>query len=363
MKLALPEANHNPFIITESVATMNMIYFWFIGTFITIFGCLFLSSFTLSSGTPTVKTSIEEEKHSWTNGSPMPTARTEISAALLDDKIYVVAGQTKQELTNIVEVYDPVSDKWSNDVAPLPIALDHSAMAAYNGKLYLVGGFLEAQEGEDKPPTNLLFIYDPVINKWLEGEPMPTARGGLVAHFINGTLYAVGGSLTDRTDPLNLNEAYNPATNTWEERSPMPTPRHHMTSEVVDGKLYVVGGRETRVPSSLNVNEMYDPENDRWIMLEPMSSERSSIAAGSFGDGYIYVFGGEKEEGSFNKNERYNVEANKWTQDISMPTPRLGLEAVQYKDKIYVIGGKESQPNSSATDVNEIFRTNTSQIK
>ena len=42
-------------------------------------------------------------------------------------------------------------------------------------------------------------------NEWQEGKPMPTGRGALNVNFINGTLYAVGGS-SDR--PLNSNEAY-----------------------------------------------------------------------------------------------------------------------------------------------------------
>jgi hypothetical protein len=56
----------------------------------------------------------------WSNGAPMPTARSEISSAVLDDKIYVIGGfEIGHSTTSIVEVYDPVTEKWST-VTPLP---------------------------------------------------------------------------------------------------------------------------------------------------------------------------------------------------------------------------------------------------
>jgi N-acetylneuraminic acid mutarotase len=332
---------------------MNKIIFILSGTF--GFGFLLIfPMLILSFGTSTIKSSTQE--HGWTVGSPMPTPRTEIAAALLDGKIYVVGGKTKTELTDIVEVYDPSSDTWNTDISPLPFPMDHIGLDAYNGKLYLVGGFIEPDKGPHRRAINSLFIYDPLKNEWEEGEHMPTARAGLTAKFIDGILYAVGGSTGDNEGQVGVNEAYDPETNSWTKKMPMPTARHHITSQLVDGKLYVIGGRETDVPSSIDTNEMYDPKQDKWVRLEPMPTKRSSIAS-AYLDNAIYVFGGEKEEGSFDTNERYDIKTNKWTEDIPMPTARLGLESVEYGGKIYVIGGKESQSRSSATDVNEIFYT------
>jgi N-acetylneuraminic acid mutarotase len=332
---------------------MNKIIFVLSGTF--GFGFLLIfSTLVLSFGTSTIKSSTQE--HGWTLGSPMPTPRTEIAAAIMDGKIYIVGGKTKTELTDVVEVYDPSSDTWSTNISRLPLPIDHIGLDTYNGKLYAVGGFIEPDKGSHRRATNSLLIYDPVKNKWEEGEPMPTARAGLTAKFIDGILYAIGGSTGDNEGQVGLNEAYDPKTNSWTEKAPMPTARHHITSQLVDGKLYVIGGRETDVPSSIDTNEMYDPKQDKWVTLEPMPTKRSSIAS-AYLDGGIYVFGGEKEEGSFDTNERYDIKTNRWTEDIPMPTARLGLESVEYDGKVYVIGGKESQPRRSATDVNEVFHT------
>ena len=108
--------------------------------------------------------------------------------------------------------------------------------ASHNGRIYLVGGFLD-----NKIPSNRLFIYDPVQNKWQEAKSMPTARAALTAQFINGILYAVGGTASG---PFNANEAYDPSTDTWIEKAPMPTARQHLASAMVDQKLYAIGAKQ-----------------------------------------------------------------------------------------------------------------------
>jgi N-acetylneuraminic acid mutarotase len=287
----------------------------------------------------------------WTAGAPMPTGRTEVTAAVLEDNIYVIGGFDEfGQVTDIVEVYNIANNTWSKTAAPLPEPLHHTAAASYDGKIYVVGGYTDAGSS-----SNRLFIYDPIQNDWQEGESMPTARGALNVNFVNGTLYAIGG-YSDR--PLNSNEAYDPSSDTWTSKAAMPTARHHTGSAIVDGKMFVIGGRITGSLENLSVNEVYDPEQDRWITsLKPMPSERSGIAATSSVNGSnIYVFGGEEPYFAFNNNEKYDTRTNEWTSEPPMPLARHGLAAVYTEDddKIYVIGGGP-HPGLSMSSANEIF--------
>ena len=44
----------------------------------------------------------------WTTGTSMPTARTEVAGSVLDGKIYVIGGYDESgKTTDVVEVYDP----------------------------------------------------------------------------------------------------------------------------------------------------------------------------------------------------------------------------------------------------------------
>ena len=69
----------------------------------------------------------------WTIGPPMPSARTEVAAAEVGGKIYVVGGfGGEREL----EIYDSAADRWSRG-ASIPRALHHAAAVGLNDKLYV----------------------------------------------------------------------------------------------------------------------------------------------------------------------------------------------------------------------------------
>ena len=277
----------------------------------------------------------------WTNGKYMITPRSAMGATVLDDKIYAVGGQgSKIKKANIVEIYDVNTKNWTTGT-PLPEPLDHIGIASYDGKIYVVGGAYK------NGYSNKLLIYDPSVDTWVEGKPMPGARTALTANFINGKLYAVGG-VDDLHNVVATNFVYDPLKDTWTEKTPMPTARHHATSSVVNGKLYVIGGRIygdgipepiAKALSNFDVNEMYDPATNTWTKLKPMPSKRSGLASASIGN-EIYVFGGEKVNGTYGNNEKYDTVKNEWTTESPLPTPRLGLKAVAVDNSIYVIGGK-----------------------
>jgi N-acetylneuraminic acid mutarotase len=97
---------------------------------------------------------IQEQKLTWTISSgKLNIPRSEITSAILNDgKIYVIGGlNATGKNIDAVEVYDPSTDRWSNNTAaPLPEQRDHAAAAAYNGKLYVVGGYDNLGNPSDK---------------------------------------------------------------------------------------------------------------------------------------------------------------------------------------------------------------------
>src|SRR5437870_9109288 len=91
----------------------------------------------------------------WRELARMPSMRQELSTAVLDGKIFVIAGFDSGGLsTNTVEIYDPQTDTWTS-AAPLPIATNHNAAAVAAGKLYAFGG-----------TSNRMFVYHPDQNTW-----------------------------------------------------------------------------------------------------------------------------------------------------------------------------------------------------
>src|SRR5260221_7868305 len=74
----------------------------------------------------------------WTSGTAMPSARSEVAAAEVGGKIYVVGGYFGE---TELEIYDPATDRWSRGAA-FPHALHHAAAVGFQRRLYCPGGFL-----------------------------------------------------------------------------------------------------------------------------------------------------------------------------------------------------------------------------
>lgn len=90
----------------------------------------------------------------------LPNPRTEITAANLDEAVYVIGGFTFDgKITDIVEMYNSIDNTWAQNIKALPLPLHHASAATYWGKIYLVGGYIW-----DRIPSNNLFIYDPATN-------------------------------------------------------------------------------------------------------------------------------------------------------------------------------------------------------
>src|SRR5207247_903193 len=87
---------------------------------------------------------------SWQTLAPMPLARQELATAVLNGRIYVIAGYNVGRLsTKDVQVYNPATNTWSS-VAPNPIFNNHNAAAVAGGRLYSFGGL-----------SSQAFVYNP----------------------------------------------------------------------------------------------------------------------------------------------------------------------------------------------------------
>lgn len=114
-----------------------------------------------------------------------------------------------------------------------------------NDKIYVIGGE-SAGFG-----VSTVEEYDPISDTWLRKANMPTPRFGLTTCTINGKIYAIGGGL--QWDSIfSTVEQFDPITNKWVSLPNMPSKRMGLSSCVINGKIYVIGGTMPGiVPSSL----------------------------------------------------------------------------------------------------------------
>jgi N-acetylneuraminic acid mutarotase len=110
------------------------------------------------------------------------------------------------------------------------------ALAAFAGKLYALGGRINSYAHN----TDETDVYDPVLDRWSRGAPMPTARSGSAAAVWEGRILVIGGE--SPRGVFDQNEAYDPQTGSWSTSSPLPSGRHGMGAAVWGDRVFVPGG-------------------------------------------------------------------------------------------------------------------------
>ena len=158
------------------------------------------------------------DQGSWVTKTPAPTKRTEVVAAAVGGRIYVIGGFARQ-LTFVsptVEEYDPVTDHW-RERAPMPAGRHHAGIGVVKDRLYVIGGFDRSMVNIWNP-TASVYEYDAQSNEWRTRTPMPTPRGALAVAVLDGKLHAVGGYTRDSN--TGAHEVYDPETDTWSSAAP-----------------------------------------------------------------------------------------------------------------------------------------------
>ena len=225
-------------------------------------GC---SGFDQKTGYPINCTGVNEvynpNADTWETKTSMPTARAEMQAITVNDKIYVISGTLSDgSVSNVTEVYDPSSDSWSS-AAPIPTPVGLYASTVVNNKIYVEGG------GKSGPViTDLNQIYNPLTNAWTLGAPLPApvllaTAGATTGVWAPIRLYVIGGT-TDGINILNTTRIYDPQTDRWTTGASIPPARGTLSVAVVNDTLYTLGGTNNllnpKAPTTA-VNEQYFP--------------------------------------------------------------------------------------------------------
>lgn len=257
-------------------------------------------------------------------------------------RIYVTdaAGQQSNTLTATTRI---AAYPWTSKRAA-PALREYAATATFNGKLYVMGGQRTDSGVVPGPSTNLLEIYDPATDTWTTGNPMPTARMGLVAAVANGKIYAIGGR-TDgfSTSAVGTVEQLDPATGLWTSKNPMPIARYFAAGATLPtplgDQIVVAGGASA--DQLLSTVGLYNPLTNAWSSLNAMPTARSQLALAESA-GRLYAVGGYAGLASqwVGTVEEYDPGAGSWTPRAPMPTARAHLALAVLDGKLLAAGGE-----------------------
>lgn len=284
----------------------------------------------------------------WETRAPFPVRATEVSAAAVDGKVYVVCGLSAAGSRNSLHAYDPYRDTWEQRAsAPVPGGADHCNFAAANGKLYLLGAIRIGSSFIDGDTHE----YDPRTDRWQTIARMPTPRGASGVAVVGSKIYVAGGLGGNSTEF----EVFDTESRQWTRLPNMPSARDHLTAQSVKSKFYAIAGRNggRLIPNT----EEFDPVTNSWRQRAPIPTPRGGVASGVITD-RILVFGGEGSSGTpdrtFPQNEEYNPDTDSWRGLPALPTPRHGFYGASLDGRVFLIAGGP-QEGASFSDIHEVF--------
>jgi hypothetical protein len=291
----------------------------------------------------------------WTALPPSPLGRTEVGAARVGRYIYVVGGfvQPNLQTTDRVARYDISTGTWS-DAAPLPVAVNHPAVAAGAGRcagqLYVYGGY--TGNGGLSSEVDALQRFDPRTGSWTRLAGSGVARAAATLAPAGCSLYAIGGASGGAAQ--RLVQIYDIRRGSWRPGPSMRVAREHLASVTIRGHVLALGGRAGS--RNLDVVEDLETRTGKWRRRPPIPTPRSGFGAAVV-RGWAVVAGGEELSAggdTIRPVQAFNPRVRRWRMLPGMLTPRHGLGVVARGPRIFAIEGGP-RPGASYSRVIEML--------
>jgi len=262
----------------------------------------------------------------WQYKTEMPYTRGGAATVTYNGEIYLIGGSSFLRFSK----YEPINAAWTElpDI-PSP-GISEGGAAIWGSKIYAVGAV-----------SPLILIYNILDNSWSTGAAMTIARRGAAVAAIEGKIYVIGGG-NSNSEAYDTVEMYDPETNSWTAKSSMPTARCLVAYAVVNDLIYVIGGRDDLASEQMkNTVEVYNPKTNTWSACRSMPTRRSSATATVL-EGKIYVMGGFSGSTELALVEEYDPATDTWRSISSMGTARALAISGTVNNRIYVLGGWSS---------------------
>lgn len=283
--------------------------------------------------TPTVAptpTPAPEPAAAWERRADAPVALTEVAAAAFEGQVWVAGGFTANGAASAaVLVYEPDDDAWRAG-PDLPQAVHHADLVATGDELLLVGGYVGSGFGS---PTAQVWRLADDGGGWVEGPALPEPRAAGGAAWDGERLVYAGG-----VGPRGLaGEVFVREGGAWRQMGVLSEPREHL-AVVGDraGRVWVLAGRTAGLDTNLAAVDLVEGERVRRIGDVPTArGGLDGFHAPGIG---ACAVGGEEPTGTFDEVECIDAGGGVTTL-AALSVPRHGLGTVVAGGTAYALLG------------------------
>jgi Kelch motif/Secretion system C-terminal sorting domain len=244
--------------------------------------------------------------------APLPAAvsNNAVTAATANGKSYVYSfcGIDSTKLWSGIHLqawrYDVAANAWAAlPPVPDPDGGKIAAAASFlKGKIYVVGGYHVAQNGNEAS-SNRVHVFDPATNAWLpDAAPLPVPIDDHVqATWRDSLLYIVTG-WSNTTNVPNV-QIFNPLSNSWSAGTPLPNNTDFKvfgaSGVIIGDTILYAGGARTGSnfpPTSFFRKGVINPENPfeiTWTGWDEPSAKGYRMAAATLGHQAVWLGGSD----------------------------------------------------------------------
>ncbi|OGX16589.1 MAG: hypothetical protein A2166_01560, partial [Omnitrophica WOR_2 bacterium RBG_13_41_10] len=291
----------------------------------------------------------------WSYALSLPTARSRAASVAYNGYLYVTGGYDGSSYSSVqyasISSVDGSLGAWWTTTSFAAARYSHNSVA-YNGYLYVMGGTDKDGFFMSNIQYASISSVDGSLGAWWTTTSLTTARTQLDSVAYNGYLYVTGGY--DGTDTLTSVE-YAPVNadgsiGSWvTSPNSFTTPRSAHSSVAYNGYLYVIGGDTSyeASPTSETSSVEYasissDGSIGTWTTTTTLSGLRAYYASVAY-NGYLYVMGGWDGSSYLSSVQCAPINSNgslgSWQAATFLTTARGLHSSVAYNGYLYVIGG------------------------
>jgi N-acetylneuraminic acid mutarotase len=308
----------------------------------------------------------DETTKKWTSGGVLSFRDFKAKAIPLGNKIYCFQGidTLTNEFGRNLDIYNTATNTWQRD--SLTFIPNDVGAGTIGSKLFIAGGLDITQTSSG--PSNVVRIYDTVTQKWTYTASLSVARRDIQVIKVKNKLLFIGGfsenpqTAWDWTFYKNI-DIYDEITGKWSTVF-MKTGRLAPAVTVSGSKVLIVGGINrldfvAAFPTLFYTKsvEIYDVDTDTWQTADlPKPRVLNGIA--TYDKKAYLISGYTQDEPSYTRSlykkvDVYNFTTNTWTEQ-AFPAPdsaRNGI-TIGLKNKIYFMGGTlENSQRTKRVDI------------
>jgi len=329
----------------------------------------------------------------WMRIADLNEKRCTASSVAYKGHVYVFGGFQGVGRLKCIEKYSPLENKWEILNLQMPAAIE-AGFCEYvgDGKIVYIGGKNDANLNVDVNIYDIETLQSECAGKLTTGRVLPKYGfykdkiyvfggksctwekaslpncdfefGGDYSHITNSEMKIFACATTSEYIGLNKNKniennlyifgtqdkqvilEYVPKTQTWQEKSPpsnMKLYHESMSVPLPNGYILVFGGRNQEGTFCSKTAYLYNPKNNTCLFARMMNKARYAAAVIHI-DGFVYVLGGKQANGIvLSSCERYNMRDNTWTELDKMIESRSDASVEVTNDHLYIFGGCQGE--------------------